>query len=220
MCDPFCLLCCQSVALFVCLSVLGIVFPPNAALYWLCEFLNRNWPNSLQEFRSLLQIMGQFGEIYWAHICPPDPRNISTSKIKFYPMSSMAWKSICEIRMSKLQQNWRIKLGFKLRFLWSELWWEITMEIANWWSSSGLSGSSNPDWERPSHFHEKNRILERKNKRKLKMMFLRKIMHYPYEVEIEDSQQVFCIEELLRMWDGFSKMPNYLEPKVVRLFEL
>ena len=67
-----------------------------------------------------------------------------------------------------------IKLGFKLRFLWSELWWEITMEIANWWSSSGLSGSSNPDWERPSHFHEKNRILERKNKRKLKMMFLRK----------------------------------------------
>ena len=93
MCDPFCLLCCQSVALFVCLSVLGIVFPPNAALYWLCEFLNRNWPNSLQEFRSLLQIMGQFGEIYWAHICPPDLRNISTSKIKFCSMSSMAWKS-------------------------------------------------------------------------------------------------------------------------------
>ena len=52
------------------------------------------------------------------------------------------------------------------------------------------------------------------------MMFLRKIMHYPYEVEIEDSQQVFCIEELLRIWDGFSKMPNYLEPEVVRLFEL
>ena len=91
--------CCVAKALH-CLSVLGIVFPPNAALYWLCEFLNRNWPNSLQEFRSLLQIMGQFGEIYWAHICPPDPRNISTSKIKFYPMSSMAWKSICEIRMS------------------------------------------------------------------------------------------------------------------------
>ena len=55
------------------------------------------------------------------------------------------------------------------------------------------------------------------------MMFLRKIMHYHYEVEIEDSQQVFCTEELLRMWDGFSKMPNYLEPEeicVVRLFEL
>ena len=52
------------------------------------------------------------------------------------------------------------------------------------------------------------------------MMFLRKIMHYPYEVEIEDSQQVFCTEELPRMWDGFSKMPNYLEPEVVRLFEL
>ena len=30
-------------------------------------------------------------------------------------------------------------------------------------------------------------------------MFLRKIMHYPYEVEIEDSQQVFCTEELPRM---------------------
>ena len=52
------------------------------------------------------------------------------------------------------------------------------------------------------------------------MILIRKIMHYSYEVEIGDSQQVFSTEELLRMWDGFSKMPNYLEPKVARLFEL
>ena len=53
---------------FVCLSLLGIVFLPNAALYWLCEFLSRNRPNSGREFRSLREIMGQSEEIYGAHI--------------------------------------------------------------------------------------------------------------------------------------------------------
>ena len=61
---PFCLC---FVALH-CLSVLGIVFLPNAALYWLCEFLSRNRPNSGKEFRSLREIMGQSEEIYGAHI--------------------------------------------------------------------------------------------------------------------------------------------------------
>ena len=51
----------------VCLF-LGIVFLPNAALYWLCEFLRRNRPNSGREFRSLREIMGQSKEIYGAHI--------------------------------------------------------------------------------------------------------------------------------------------------------
>ena len=63
-------------------------------------------------------------------------------------------------------------------------------------------------------------IDTQKKRKEIENDVLAKIMHYPYEVEIEDSQQVFCIEELLRIWDGFSKMPNYLEPKVVRLFEL
>ena len=46
-------------------------------------------------------------------------------------------------------------------------------------------------------------------------MILRKIMHYPYEEEIEDSQQVFSTAELLRIRDGFGKMLNYLEPEQI-----
>ena len=53
----------KSVCLF-----LGIVFLPNATLYWLCEFLRRNRPNRGREFRSLREIMGQSKEIYGAHI--------------------------------------------------------------------------------------------------------------------------------------------------------
>ena len=115
MCDPFCLLCCQSVALFVCLSVLGIVFPPNAALYWLCEFLNRNWPNSLQEFRSLLQIMGQFGEIYWAHICPPTseiyPRPKLSSVYLLIKTHRWPWKVFVKQEIQNGNQTDRDKIG-------------------------------------------------------------------------------------------------------------
>ena len=83
MCDPLMFVLCSSLfptvclcvfilsnCVFVCLSLLGIVFLPNAALYWLCEFLSRNRPNSGREFRSLREIMGQSHRIYGAHTCP------------------------------------------------------------------------------------------------------------------------------------------------------